>query len=59
MPNHVQRLSEQIAHSIEARENVEREVAMTVDTYFDTVNSFDTCQRLVTLETTGSVEEAS
>jgi transposase len=47
-----QRLSEQTAHSNEARENLEREVAKAIDA------SFDTFERLVTLEATGSVEKA-
>jgi hypothetical protein len=31
---------------------------MTVDAYFDTFNAFDTCRCLVTLEATGSVQDA-
>jgi len=53
-----QRPSKQIAHSNEAGENLEREVAMTVDAYFDTFNDFDTCDWLLTLEATGSVQDA-
>jgi len=53
-----QRPSKQIAHSNEAGENLEREVAMTVDAYFDTFNNFDTCDWLLTLEATASVQDA-
>jgi hypothetical protein len=48
-----QRPSKQIAHFNEAGENLEREVAMTVDAYFDTFDDFDICDWLLTPEATG------
>lgn len=58
MPNVLQRPSKQIVHFNEAGENLEREVAMTVDAYFDTFDDFDICDWLLTLEANGSVQDA-
>jgi hypothetical protein len=44
--------------SNETGENLEREVAMAVDAYFDTFNDFDIRDWLLTLEATGSVQDA-
>ena len=50
-----QRLSEQIAPSNQVRGILRGRVSKTVDASFDTINAFDSYQRLVTLEATSSV----